>query len=607
MLSQQQEETAIQSSPSPPANNLPAVTPTDSSVEILSDRGDIYAAEQRLLLHEAATSLSLLTGAFPSHPDSLALQGSSYDIHSENVLLEERSILQDTSEPEQHISVQPAPVEGHGVHELSAPSISSPLSSLVPDKTNSCATPSDDWQPKPFLIAPLGLLEAAKFTQDMIYYHHLCDPSPHGLLSILGLTDILQFDGLDKGFFHAALALSALHASQSSTSSTFTRDAAIHALDHFVEALGFIRGSRPDDNLHIDVPSPEQNRITWLATLLLLAQFELSRGQMRLWYVHSYAAVTCLSQNISQVSETPVGGSLIRSFSRIASLLEIFDRSYTARHGFVRSDVSVRRLLFNSLKISQSPGDRLLVILPRIIEFEEDCRSTPGLDLHWRHQARALIDELKEWRMSLDNRDVPSLDELQIEPWEMSEDESSMTIRPLLLSRANEPVKAATNFMHYLVSLIRLEIEYLPGVGRQLPANANKLILVVCRLAAGISGSTCAAINAYGHGMVPAMMNAYYMSEEETAKRWIKDWLSRFPSKREGIWDVKYARRLLEYVDQEYSRRGSRSNWEIIKVRMVDLEEEGMSGDSQEDPDRFPVEIYSRCKRGWSIDFVDIP
>jgi hypothetical protein len=245
--------------------------------------------------------------------------------------------------------------------------------------------------------------------------------------------------------------------------------------------------------------------------------------------------------------------------------------------------------------------------LPKVIEFEEESRTSPEIDEHWRLRAQSLVDELKAWRRSLDNRDVPSVDELEANPWTQSEGASTCSIRPLSLDRAIEPVTAATSFMHYLVSLIRLEIKYLPGAGRQLPANASKLINVVCRLAAGVSSSSCAAINAYGHGMVPAMMNAYYLSEDDEAKRWIKGWIAQFPHDREGIWNVRHAHRLLQYVDKEYSQRGSRLNWEIIKVRMVDLEEEGIPQDGEKDSDRFSVEIYSRCRRGWSIDFVDIP
>ncbi|KAM5376460.1 hypothetical protein ACJZ2D_005514 [Fusarium nematophilum] len=582
------EETLALASPSPTPNDVTATPASEENDDISQTHGVTPNSQQRIL-YDAATSLSLIAGILPDTLDLIVLKDRPADVQSPISVLDgglgQPATFEDQGQIVSIPSTPKEPSETNGSATLGNGLQNSPR---LQDAAELCLLPTADGQAEAPEIAPPGLLETAKFAEDMIYYHHLCDASPHGLLSILGLGDILQIDGLDKGFFHAALALSAFHISHSPVSPALASTAAIHALDHFVEALG----SRT-----------KQHHVA--GYLLLLANFELSRGQMKLWYVHSHAAVTYLSQNIVQVGTLPVGESIILSFSRIAALLEIFDRSYTAHHGLAMSNVSL--LLGNSLRTSPDPEDRLLDILPRVIEFEEECRSSAGLDGHWRLQAQGLIDELKAWRQSLDNRDVPSMDELQADPWAIKEGESTMTIRPLTLSRALEPVKAATSFMHYLLSLVRLETKYFPRVGRQLPANASKLILVACRLAAGVTSSSCAAINAYGHGMVPAMMNAYYLSEDCTAKIWIKDWISRFPCDREGIWNVRHAHRLLQYVDKEYSQRGSRLNWEIIKVRMVDLEEEGMSQDGDKDADCFSVEIYSRCRRGWSIDFVDIP
>ncbi|EEU33483.1 uncharacterized protein NECHADRAFT_98445 [Fusarium vanettenii 77-13-4] len=523
----------------------------------------------------------------------------------------ERFPLVDSPEQQQTVSTpHSARFEITGIEAIFPIAQNSPVSSEWTDQqtdTSWCGFPAVIQDPEPSSVAPPGLFEAAKFPQDMIYYHHLCDPSLSGLLSVLGVRDVLGVGGLDKGFFHAALALSALHMSQSSSVSKVVADcAALHALDHFVDALGYMRSAHLSDGIAtIDAPGRGQNTIAWLATLLLLANFELNRGQIKLWYVHSHAAVTYLSHNVAQVGELPVGKSIIRSFSRIAAYLEIFDRSYTACHSLATSNVSA--MLGTSLRTSTDPSDRLLYILPRVGEFEEECRTSPQLDSHWRMQARGLIDELKAWRRSLPDRDVPSADEVDADPWKLGEDGSTLIIRPLTLSRAANPAKAATSFMHYLVSLVRLEMKYSPGVRRKLPENGRKLILVACRLAAGVSSSVCAASNAYGHGMVPALMNAYYSSDDQAAKEWIKDWISGFLRDREGIWNVRHAHRLLQYIDQEYSQRGSRLGWEVIKVRMVDLEENSIPQDDDDGLDRFSVEIYSRCARGWSIDFVEIP
>ncbi|GKT97691.1 C6 zinc finger domain protein [Colletotrichum tofieldiae] len=104
-------------------------------------------------------------------------------------------------------------------------------------------------------------------------------------------------------------------------------------------------------------------------------------------------------------------------------------------------------------------------------------------------------------------------------------------------------------------------------------------------------------------------MNAYYMTDSAGCKEWIRGWIGRFPREREGIWNVRHAERLLTYVDEEYGRKGLRSGWRIIKVRMVDLDEEAtpQGNEEEEKGDRLAVEIYSRNRMGWSVDYVDIP
>ncbi|KAF9880695.1 C6 zinc finger domain protein [Colletotrichum karsti] len=569
---------------------------------------DYPTGSQEQSLYEAAASLALISEGIPR--DTLAFQDEEVGDSS--------SILPDAFDSTPITTINDGS-EGHsnGNNESGGVRHESQLSSCTPiyqpqhsprvwDRDSEDANKQLTSVP----VTPAGLLESAKFAEDMIYFYHLRDNSPYGILSILSLDDILDEQQLDKAFFHAALALSALDMSQSSSSSTFANKAALQALDHFVTALGTVRMAQlNDDGVATGCPSNQDNAISWLATVLLLANFELQRGQMKLWYIHSRAAVTFLSQHLNRVRESPVGESLIRTFSRIAALLDIFDRAYSVRYSIVSPEVSDS--LTTSLVNSPQSADRLLYILPRVIKLEEEWRSNPQHDLHWRGQAEDLIQELKAWRNTLDDCDVPLLYEHTANPYDENATGPGLAIRPLSIPRARQPVKAATTFMHYLISLLRLETRYLPGAGRELPPNAEKIILLVCRLAAGVPYTSCAAVNAYGHGMLPAMMNAYYMAEDQDVKDWVKNWIAGFPRDREGIWHVRHAHRVLNYVDQEYTRRGSRHNWEIIKVRLVDLEDDATpqddDGADERDPDRFSVEVYSRCKRGWSIDFVEIP
>ncbi|KAF4970998.1 hypothetical protein FSARC_2101 [Fusarium sarcochroum] len=462
-------------------------------------------------------------------------------------------------------------------------------------------------------VIPHGLLESMKFPEDMLYYHHLRDPSPYGVLSVLYLNDVPNASYLNGAFYHAALALSALKLSKSDAEPQVQSQAAIHALEHFVTALGAVGKIQVDDDDvdpstpgNIQDPGKRDKAVSWLATVLLLAYFELQRGQMRLWYVHSRAAVDFLSSHLSHVLATSIGESLIRAFSRIAALLNIYERTHSVQKQVTPSEVS--NTLIQYLSTSTLPYDRLLYIMPRVNELEEDWRANLRPDSKWAERVDGLRNELEEWRNILPPEEVPAFDDevsFDIEPTGGSE----VDIKPFIIHSSYEPVRAATNFAHYLVSLLRLDLMYPPETGRKFtPTETASMIRQVCRLAIGLPHILCVRINCYGHGILPAMMHAYHMSDK-TMANWIRKWISTLPNEREGIWDTERVQRLLAYLDEEYSRQSSRSGWTIIKSRMVDLE--GDREDTQPDEeggqsDRFCVEIYYKGKRGWGIDFVEI-
>ncbi|KAK1675215.1 fungal-specific transcription factor domain-containing protein [Colletotrichum godetiae] len=555
-------------------------TPGDETFHSANESHEIFDDSQELSRYEAATSLALISGGvlqdspLPSNPSCVDAPSFYASFGDTTVQTDEALGGEDNDNTNDGTNTP----YGDVATLSSTPAYPRMDSPLLRQRQSEQANRQLTSVP----TIPVGLLESAKFAEDMA-------------------------DHLDKAFFHAALALAALDISQARPNEALGSKAALQALDHFVTALGTVRMAQLDDEgVATGCPPNQDNAISWLATLLLLANFELQRGQMKLWYIHSRAAVTFLSQHLNRVQDSPVGESLIRSFSRIAALLDIFDRAYSVRYSIASPDVSDS--LSRSLVNSPHSADRLLYILPRVIKLEEEWRSNPQHDLHWREQAEGLIQELKAWRRTLPDCDVPPLHEHTASPYNEDAEGPGISIRPLSIPYAPEPVKAATTFMHYLVSLLRLETRYLPGAVRQLPPNAKKIVLLVLRLAAGVPYASCAAVNTYSHGMVAAMMNCYYMSEEQEVKDWVKNWIAGFPRDREGIWNVRHAHRVLSYVDQEYTRRGSRYNWEIIKVRLIDLETDATPSEDEEmDPDKFSVEIYSRCKRGWSIDFVEIP
>ncbi|CAH0057769.1 unnamed protein product [Clonostachys solani] len=490
-------------------------------------------------------------------------------------------------------------------------------------------------------IAPKGLIESARFPQDMIYYHHLRDDASTGLLSILGLEEIFKADHLDRGFFSAALALSALSVSLShgqgqatAAEQRLAANADLHALDHFVCALRCVRtvddpvdasasvSGSVDDGTDVGTPSmllpTDLKLITCrLATILFLALFELQRGQMRPWYVHSRAAATFLSHHINAVRENVAGPSLIRSFSRVAALLDIYDRTYSVRPALPEPGMSL--VLSEALRSSPNPSDRLLAVLPLVVKLEEDWRSDPGRESHWRIMADDLVEQLHAWYASLPSSELPDTSDVDSIPLGNT---GHMGITPIHFTGSRQPTRAATDMIHYLGSLVRLQTRYL-SYTKVLPDNAEETVTMICRLAAGVPLSSCVRVHAYGHGMLPGLMNAYYLTDNQQCKAWIREWVAAFPAAREGIWNVKQAQRLIAYVDAEYGPTGPRAGWTIIKVRMVDMDDtdpptddaesvrgnlyQGLDPEISAAPDKFFVEIYARHARGWSIDFVMIP
>ncbi|KAJ4138679.1 hypothetical protein NW768_002532 [Fusarium equiseti] len=442
-------------------------------------------------------------------------------------------------------------------------------------------------------MIPRGLFESMRFPEDMLYYHHLRDTGPYGVLSVLYLNDILKAEYLNASFYHAALALSALKISKSDAHAHLRNQASIHALEHFVVALGDIGKIEVED---INTPGnannqrKRENAVSWLSTVLILAHFELKRGQMRLWCVHGRAAVDFLSTHLELVRATDIGESLVRAFSRIAALLVIYERTHSIQKQAISPEVS--NTLIELLASSNLPYDRQIYISPRVNALEDEWRANLRPDGSWDERVDKLRIELEEWRRRLPPEEVPDFgdDEIIEGP--------DIDIKPLTILSSHEPVRAATNYAHYLVLALRVDMMYTSP--RITPAKSSSAIRKICRLTLGLPYTLCVSVNNYGHGMLPAMLDAYHMSDEATAN-WIRKWIGSRPDTREGIWDIERVQRLIAYLDREYKSGGSRAGWTVIKTRMVDEDDE-----HEERRKSFCVEIYSKGKRGWSMDFVEI-
>ncbi|KAJ4012449.1 hypothetical protein NW752_008143 [Fusarium irregulare] len=442
-------------------------------------------------------------------------------------------------------------------------------------------------------MIPRGLFESMKFPEDMLYYHHLRDTGPYGVLSVLYLNDILEAEYLNGSFYHAALALSALKISKSDAHVHLRNQASIHALEHFVLALGDIGKIEVED---INTPgnannqSKRQNAVSWLSTVLILAHFELKRGQMRLWCVHGRAAVDFLSTHLDLVRATDIGESLVRAFSRIAALLVIYDRTHSIQKQAISPEVS--NTLIELLASSNLPYDRQLYIGPRVNALEDEWRANLRTDASWDARVDKLRLELEDWRRNLPPEEVPDFGTDDVV------EGNDVDIKPLTILTSHEPVRAATNYAHFLVISLRVDMMYTSP--RITPAASSSTIRKICRLTLGLPYTLCVSVNNYGHGMLPAMLDAYHMADEATAN-WIRKWIGSRPDTREGIWDIERVQRLIAYLDREYKGQGSRAGWTVIKTRMVDEDDE-----DEERGKSFCVEIYSKGKRGWSMDFVEI-
>ncbi|KAM0339014.1 hypothetical protein ACHAPU_011115 [Fusarium lateritium] len=251
--------------------------------------------------------------------------------------------------------------------------------------------------------------------------------------------------------------------------------------------------------------------------------------------------------------------------------------------------------------------------MPRVNVLEDEWRANLRLDFQWDERVDRLRTELEQWRQNLPPGEIPSFDQEPttngIQPFQ----DADANVEPLTLLSSYEPVRAATNFAHYLMSMLRLDMMYSPSKSQRLTAPESVAIVRnICRLATGLPYTLCVSVNDYGHGMLPAILNAYHLADETMAK-WIKGWIASRPNMKEGIWDIERVQRLIAYLDREYNGLGSRSGWTVIKTRMVEVEED--EGEGEDDvqpsgqegqPQTFFVEIYSKGKRGWSVDFVEI-
>ena len=456
---------------------------------------------------------------------------------------------------------------------------------------------------------PDYLLNSYHFPEDILYYHHMFDTTG-GLIKNTTIVQLLRSELGCPHAFKAALALSALDLLK--REGNRLKRSKEHALQHYINAIKDLQSHttdlQPSTTSHEQLP---KSTLSCLFTTLLLAKFDLRRGLMLTWLTHLRAAASIVTTWYEKLQQVMTGRILWQDFSRMALLLEIYNADFSLhRNGLLSNEAA--QTLNETMRGSGSPQDRLLPILKEVIKFEVEYRSQAEYVDHkvWVEGSKRLLHQLKTWHDALPTSELPvegSLDTLNIfeDAVEVPENEECRITDPITFVYSEDPYTAAINYVHYLTSCLRARTKYLPKVGRLPYSGSNAVVRVICRIAAGLKPSYSQTESAYGHGILPALMNAYYSASNTSLRRWIRAWIGRLEIEREGIWNVSQSKRIMSFVDSEYGKRGSIAEWEIIELTVVDEDREDLEVTDEKTP--FKIFIRSRNKLGWSIDYLNVP
>ncbi|KAI9731328.1 MAG: hypothetical protein M1834_005231 [Cirrosporium novae-zelandiae] len=458
----------------------------------------------------------------------------------------------------------------------------------------------------------LSLCGAYKFSEDVLYYQYLVDNSTYGLAHILPLKDILKTESVAPHVYSAALALSALSLSNLNDSKSSRLPSRRHALQHSMTALQGVRNNFPSTGFRgCPVTQNLDILISWLLTVLLLANFELQRGFVASWRSHLRAAGSCLGIWCGEFQKRESGRLLIQAFARMSLLLVIYNAEYAA----TTLDVLPPGLMEHLQELlidSPLPQDRLLPLIKEVGELEINYRRQPEQEEKWTRKGNKLLAKLDTWQRSLPSSEFP-VDDGTRSPlsFPTPSDSQQPLITPLHF-RSSDPCASACNYANFLCARMRIRTRYPSVIGRIIPPDSEQTVHTICKIAAGISPALCGQANAYSHGMLPAVIGAYRWTTDIHLRKWVIAWLSGYQSVREGIWNVSRSIRLCSFMDKKYARWDAADEGrELVACRIVDEPDEEV-GDEASDKEKahtkpFKVVVHSRGWRGWSTEFVLVP
>ena len=477
--------------------------------------------------------------------------------------------------------------------------------------------------------------------RDPEYYQSVLEDKVKGLATILPLKDFVADDRLSAPhLYSAALALSALNFPDEESHSPSTDEASSpkrHALRHYATALQTLHSIFPDTAAEAFRDVGLDDLLAWLLTRLVLANFDLRWGLLAAWRAHLRAAGRVLSAWHSRIMSSPKGRPLAHAFARMALLVEMQNDQYSVTN-LNNMNPGVASDLASMMELSDSPRDRLLVLIQEVSKLELKFRYRPNLNEKWAMKMEMLEKQLLAWQRRLPASELPVDTGLE-EPVAFPPDPSypstaaPVDMTPLTFPNSSDPYTAAVNYAHFLCARMRTRTRYFDGADRLQPSDTERTVRHICRIAAGLSPAACGQADAFGHGMMPAIVGAYRWTQNTGIRSWIAGWLSGYEAfgPREGIWNVSQARRLLKFIDAELVRRRRLAgNWDIISARVEEddaLEDDERVWDcaisrgfgaldfgdrehfSGKEAEKIPFRIvlHSRSNQGWATDHCIVP
>ncbi|CAM1504912.1 Fc.00g025030.m01.CDS01 [Cosmosporella sp. VM-42] len=486
--------------------------------------------------------------------------------------------------------------------------------------------------------------DSFQFSPDTEYYRYICNGSTKGFKTIMPIVDLISDDRLASShLYSAALAISALSVSALESSSTDSRDgisssslpgplARRHALRHYSTALTSLYREFPRSDRDSFREASMEQLLGWLMTRLLLSNLDLRLGALGAWRAHLRAAGRIISAWHSRISQSAQGRVLIHTFARMALLLEIENEDFAVTKQSTMNPC-VAAEFSSMIEHSSSPRDRLLALIRKVSRVEIKYRLQPDQDRKWISKMQNIENKLLEWHKWLPPSELP-VDTGIAGPIPNCSDQQSSPVwlTPLTFPNSSDPYTAAVSYAHFLCARMRSRTLYGPNAELLAPSDAESSILHICRIAAGLDPSGYKQADAYGHGMMPAIVGAYQWSNDERVRSWIIGWLKGYGDfgAREGLWDVDRTRRLMLWIDKNH-KGVAYKEWHLTIARIVEEEGEEVAGDeglvwdkmakragvsidesieTDEKSERhkpFRVVMYTRSKAGPATQYFTVP